>query len=244
MPAILQTFNKIIALSGQFSAAFTRFTGKILRIFAKRKPGWIGCGIFILFALIWLFGLITSQSRLRFACDFFMLGTLFIMLIGFGGRHKQVLLQEKRQAAIALKQKNYDQTEEKFRQNSTDIAKSIDEAATSVTTAWQDALKANQQKKKSQSQNKEAPLSPSKAVSQAFKDEKSQLEKSKKKLLKQYQYKNAKIKYASYKAVQKTELAYYNAVVRINGLTLAQYQKQVSRAKEKYDQAASELGPR
>lgn len=239
MPAILQTFNKIIALSGQFSAAFTRFTGKILRIFAKRKPGWIGCGIFILFALIWLFGLITSQSRLRFACDFFMVGALFIMLIGFGGRHKQVLLQEKRQAVIALKQKNYDQTGEKFRQNSTDIAKSIDEAATSVTTAWQDALKANQQKKKSQSQNKKAPLSPSKAVSQAFKDE-----KSKKKLLKQYQYKNAKIKYASYKAVQKTELAYYNAVVRINGLTLAQYQKQVSRAKEKYDQAASELGPR
>ncbi|UYX13516.1 hypothetical protein OKX59_03905 [Lactobacillus delbrueckii subsp. indicus] len=182
-----------------------------------------------------------------------MLGTLFIMLIGFGDRHKQVLLQEKRQAAIALKQKNYDQTGEKFRQNSTDIAKNIDEAATSVTTAWQDALKANQQKKKSQSQNKKAPLSPSKAVSQAFKDEKSQLEKSKKKLLKQadllallkqYQYKNAKIKYASYKAVQKTELAYYNAVVRINGLTLAQYQKQVSRAKEKYDQAASELGPR
>lgn len=237
MPAILQTFNKIIALSGQFSAAFTRFTGKILRIFAKRKQGWIGCGIFILFALIWLFGLITSQSRLRFACDFFMVGALFIMLIGFGGRHKQVLLQEKRQAAIALKQKNYDQTGEKFRQNSTDIAKSIDEAATSVTTAWQDALKANQQKKKSKS--KKAPLSPSKAVSQAFKDE-----KSKKKLLKQYQYKNAKIKYASYKAVQKTELAYYNAVVRINGLTLAQYQKQVSRAKEKYDQAASELGPR
>ena len=237
MPAILQTFNKIIALSGQFSAAFTRFTGKILRIFAKRKPGWIGCGIFILFALIWLFGLITSQSRLSFACDFFMVGTLFIMLIGFGGRHKQVLLQEKRQAAIALKQKNYDQTGEKFRQNSTDIAKNIDEAATSVTTAWQDALKANQQKKKSKS--KKAPLSPSKAVSQAFKDE-----KSKKKLLKQYQYKNAKIKYASYKAVQKTELAYYNAVVRINGLTLAQYQKQVSRAKEKYDQAASELGPR
>ena len=147
MPAILQTFNKIIALSGQFSAAFTRFTGKILRIFAKRKPGWIGCGIFILFALIWLFGLITSQSRLRFACDFFMVGTLFIMLIGFGDRHKQVLLQEKRQAAIALKQKNYDQTGEKFRQNSTDIAKNIDEAATSVTTAWQDALKANQQKK-------------------------------------------------------------------------------------------------
>ncbi|MGZ1196340.1 hypothetical protein ACXO3Q_03415 [Lactobacillus delbrueckii subsp. bulgaricus] len=60
--------------------------------------GWIGCGIFILFALIWLFGLITSQSRLRFACDFFMVGALFIMLIGFGGRHKQVLLQEKRQA--------------------------------------------------------------------------------------------------------------------------------------------------
>lgn len=63
-------------------------------------------------------------------------------------------------------------------------------------------------------------------------------------LLKQYQYKNAKIKYASYKEVQKTQLAYYNAVVSINGLTLAQYQKQVSRAKEKYDQAASELGPR
>ena len=237
MPAILQTFNKIIALSGQFSAAFTRFTGKILRIFAKRKPGWIGCGIFILFALIWLFGLIPSRSRLRFACDFFMVGALFIMLIGFGGRHKQVLLQEKRQAAIVLKQKNYDQTGEKFRQNSTDIAKNIDEPATSVTTAWQDALKANQQKKKSRS--KKAPLSPSKAISQAFKDE-----KSKKKLLKRYQYKNAKIKYASYKAVQKTELAYYNAVVRINGLTLAQYQKQVSRAKEKYDQAASELGPR
>lgn len=156
MPAILQTFNKIIALSGQFSAAFTRFTGKILRIFAKRKPGWIGCGIFILFALIWLFGLITSQSRLRFACDFFMVGALFIMLIGFGGRHKQVLLQEKRQAAIALKQKNYDQTGEKFRQNSTDIAKSIDEAATSLTTAWQDALKANQQKKKSKSKSKKA----------------------------------------------------------------------------------------
>ena len=93
--------------------------------------------------------------------------------------------------------------------------------------------------KKKKSKSKKAPLSPSKAVSQAFKDE-----KSKKKLLKQYQYKNAKIKYASYKAVQKTELAYYNAVVRINGLTLAQYQKQVSRAKEKYDQAASELGPR
>lgn len=213
--------------------------------------GWIGCGIFILFAFIWLFGLITSQPHLRFACDFFLVGALFIMLIGFGGRHKQVLLQEKRQAAIALKQKNYDQTGEKFRQNSTDIAKSIDEAAASVTTAWQDALKANQQKKKSKS--KKAPLSPSKAVSQAFKDEKSQLEKGKKKLLKQadllallkqYQYKNAKIKYASYKAVQKTELAYYNAVVSINGLTLAQYQKQVSRAKEKYDQAASELGPR
>lgn len=157
MPAILQTFNKIIALSGQFSAAFTRFTGKILRIFAKRKPGWIGCGIFILFALIWLFGLITSQSRLRFACNFFMVGALFIMLIGFGGRHKQVLLQEKRQAAIALKQKNYDQTGEKFRQNSTDIAKNIDEAATSVTTAWQDALKANQQKKKSQNRTRKLP---------------------------------------------------------------------------------------
>lgn len=106
MPAILQTFNKIIALSSQFSVAFTRFTGKILRIFAKRKPA--------------------------------------------------------------------------------------------------DLLA----------------------------------------LLMQYQYKNAKIKYASYKAVQKTELAYYNAVVSINGLPLAQYQKQVSRAKEKYDQAASELGPR
>ena len=211
--------------------------------------GWIGCGIFILFALIWLFGLITSQPRLRFVCDFFFVGALFIMLIGFGGRHKQVLIQEKRQAAIALKQKNYDQTGEKFRQNSTDIAKSIDEAASSVTAAWQDALKANQQKKKS----RKSPVSPSKAVSQAFKDEKSQLNKSKKKLLKQadllallkqYQYKNAKIKYASYKEVQKTELAYYNAVVSINGLTLAQYQKQVSRAKEKYDQAAGELGPR
>lgn len=215
--------------------------------------GWIGCGIFILFALIWLFGLITSQPRLRFVCDFFLVGALFIMLIGFGARHKQILIQEKRQAAIALKQKNYDQTGEKFRQNSTDIAKSIDEAASSVTTAWQDALKANQQKKKKKSKNKKNPLSPSKAVSQAFKDEKSQLNKSKKKLLKQadllallkqYQYKNAKIKYASYKEVQKTELAYYNAVVSTNGLTLAQYQKQVSRAKEKYDQAAGELGPR
>lgn len=224
-----------------------------MTIFQYFILGWIGCGIFILFALIWLFGLITSQPRLRFACDFFMVGALFIMLIGFGGRHKQVLIQEKRQAAIALKQKNYDQTGEKFRQNSTDSAKSIDEAASSVTTAWQDALKANQQKKKKKSKKKKSPISPSKAVSQAFKDEKSQLNKSKKKLLKQgnllallkqYQYKNAKIKYASYKEVQKTQLAYYNAVVSINGLTLAQYQKQVSRAKEKYDQAASELGPR
>lgn len=219
-----------------------------MTIFQYFILGWIGCGIFTLFALIWLFGLITSQPRLRFACDFFMVGALFIMLIGFGGRHKQVLIQEKRQAAIALKQKNYDQTGEKFRQNSTDIAKSIDEAASSVTMAWQDALKANQQKKKSK--KKKSPISPSKAVSQAFKDEKSQLNKSKRKLLKQadllallkqYQYKNAKIKYASYKEVQKTQLAYYNAVVSINGLTLAQYQKQVSRAKEKYDQAASEL---
>lgn len=116
MPAILQTFNKIIALSGQFSAAFTRFTGKILRIFAKRKR---------------------ARARAR-------------------------KLPSPRLMA----------------------------------------------------------------------------------LLKQYQYKNSKIKYSSYKAVQKTELAYYNAVVSINGLTLAQYQKQVSRAKEKYDQAASELGPR
>lgn len=222
-----------------------------MTIFQYFILGWIGCGIFTLFALIWLFGLITSQPRLRFACDFFMVGALFIMLIGFGGRHKQVLIREKRQAAIALKQKNYDQTGGKFRQNSTDIAKSIDEAASSVTTAWQDALKANQQKKKSK--KKKSPISPSKAVSQAFKDEKSQLNKSKRKLLKQadllallkqYQYKDAKIKYASYKEVQKTELAYYNAVVSINGLTLAQYQKQVSRAKEKYDQAASELGPR
>lgn len=222
-----------------------------MTIFQYFILGWIGCGIFTLFALIWLFGLITSQPRLRFACDFFMVGALFIMLIGFGGRHKQVLIREKRQAAIALKQKNYDQTGGKFRQNSTDIAKSIDEAASSVTTAWQDALKANQQKKKSK--KKKSPISPSKAVSQAFKDEKSQLNKSKRKLLKQadllallkqYQYKNAKIKYASYKEVQKTQLAYYNAVVSINGLTLAQYQKQVSRAKEKYDQAASELGPR
>lgn len=222
-----------------------------MTIFQYFILGWIGCGIFILFALIWLFGLITSQPRLRFACDFLMVGALFVMLIGFGGRHKQVLIQEKRQAAIALKQKNYEQTGEKFRQNSTDIAKSIDEAASSVTTAWQDALKANQQKKKSK--KKKSPISPSKAVSQAFKDEKSQLNKSKRKLLKQgdllallkqYQYKNAKIKYASYKEVQKTELAYYNAVVSINGLTLAQYQKQVSQAKEKYDQAASELGPR
>lgn len=213
--------------------------------------GWIGCGIFILFALIWLFGLITSQPRLRFVCDFFMVGALFIMLIGFGARHKQIVIQEKRQAAIALKQKNYQQTGEKFRQNSTDIAKSIDEAASSVTTAWQDALKANQQKKKGKS--KKSPVSPSKAVSQAFKDEKSKLAKSKKKLLKQadllallkqYQYKNAKVKYASYQAVQKTELAYYNAVVSINGLTLAQYKKQVSRAKDKYDQAASELSTR
>lgn len=222
-----------------------------MTIFQYFILGWIGCGIFTLFALIWLFGLITSQPRLRFACDFFMVGALFIMLIGFGGRHKQVLIREKRQAAIALKQKNYDQTGGKFRQNSTDIAKSIDEAASSVTTAWQDALKANQQKKKSK--KKKSPISPSKAVSQAFKDEKSRLNKSKRKLLKQadllallkqYQYKNAKIKYASYKEVQKTQLAYYNAVVSINGLTLAQYQKQVSRAKEKYDQAASELGPR
>ncbi|MGM9905769.1 hypothetical protein [Lactobacillus sp.] len=213
--------------------------------------GWIGCGIFILFALIWLFGLITSQPRLRFVCDFFMVGALFIMLIGFGARHKQIVIQEKRQAAIALKQKNYQQTGEKFRQNSTGIAKSIDEAASSVTTAWQDALKANQQKKKGKS--KKSPVSPSKAVSQAFKDEKSKLAKSKKKLLKQadllallkqYQYKNAKVKYASYQAVQKTELAYYNAVVSINGLTLAQYKKQVSRAKDKYDQAASELSTR
>lgn len=222
-----------------------------MTIFQYFILGWIGCGIFILFALIWLFGLITSQPRLRFACDFFMVGALFVMLIGFGGRHKQVLIQEKRQAAIALKQKNYEQTGEKFRQNSTDSAKSIDEADSSVTTAWQDALKANQQKKKSK--KKKSPISPSKAVSQAFKDEKSQLNKSKRKLLKQadllallkqYQYKNAKIKYASYKEVQKTQLAYYNAVVSINGLTLAQYQKQVSQAKEKFDQAASELGPR
>ena len=101
------------------------------------------------------------------------------MLIGFGGRHKQVLLQEKRQTAIALKQK------EKSKKK---LLKQADLLA----------------------------------------------------LLKQYQYK----KYASYKAVQKTELAYYNAVVSINGLTLAQYQKQVNRAKEKYDQAAGELGPR
>lgn len=211
--------------------------------------GWIAVGVFAIFAMTWLIGLITDQPSLRFFCDFLMVIALFGMLVGFGGRYKQIRLANARKEAAALKRKTLTKAETAFKDRAQEAYDLISSSSNDISGSWSkavsDAKKAAKKAKTSKSKGKTKKttpktVSPSEAVSSAFKKHKDDIAKAQKLLTDQktyltriYQY-GAKANYQKYQTAEKKEVAYYNAVVSINKLTLPKYQEKVKTAKAKY----------
>ena len=211
--------------------------------------GWIAVGVFAIFAMTWLIGLITDQPSLRFFCDFLMVIALFGMLVGFGGRYKQIRLANARKEAAALKRKKLTKAETAFKDRAQEAYDLISSSSSDISGSWSkavsDAKKAAKKAKTSKSKSKTKKtttktVSPSEAVSSAFKKHKDDIAKAQKLLTDQktyltriYQY-GAKANYQKYQTAEKKEVAYYNAVVSINKLTLPKYQEKVKTAKAKY----------
>lgn len=211
--------------------------------------GWIAVGVFAIFAMTWLIGLITDQPSLRFFCDFLMVIALFGMLVGFGGRYKQTRLANARKEAAALKRKKLTKAETTFKDRAQEAYDLISSSSSDISGSWSkavsDAKKAAKKAKTSKSKSKTKKtttktVSPSEAVSSAFKKHKDDIAKAQKLLTDQktyltriYQY-GAKANYQKYQTAEKKEVAYYNAVVSINKLTLPKYQEKVKTAKAEY----------
>lgn len=211
--------------------------------------GWIAVGVFAIFAMTWLIGLITDQPSLRFFCDFLMVIALFGMLVGFGGRYKQIRLANARKEAAALKRKKLTKAETTFKDRAQEAYDLISSSSSDISGSWSkavsDAKKAAKKAKTSKSKSKTKKtttkaVSPSEAVSSAFKKHKDDIAKAQKLLTDQktyltriYQY-GAKANYQKYQTAEKKEVAYYNAVVSINKLTLPKYQEKVKTAKAEY----------
>lgn len=211
--------------------------------------GWIAVGVFAIFAMTWLIGLITDQPSLRFFCDFLMVIALFGMLVGFGGRYKQIRLANARKEAAALKRKKLTKAETAFKDRAQEAYDLISSSSNDISGSWSkavsDAKKAAKKAKTSKSKGKTKKttpktVSPSEAVSSAFKKHKDDIAQAQKLLTDQktyltriYQY-GAKANYQKYQTAEKKEVAYYNAVVSINKLTLPKYQEKVKTAKAKY----------
>ncbi|MDD6386087.1 hypothetical protein [Lactobacillus equicursoris] len=211
--------------------------------------GWIAVGVFAIFAMTWLIGLITDQPSLRFFCDFLMVIALFGMLVGFGGRYKQIRLANARKEAAALKRKKLTKAETAFKDRAQEAYDLISSSSNDISGSWSkavsDAKKAAKKAKTSKSKGKTKKttpktVSPSEAVSSAFKKHKDDIAKAQKLLTDQktyltriYQY-GAKANYQKYQTAEKKEVAYYNAVVSINKLTLPKYQEKVKTAKAEY----------
>ena len=203
------------------------------------------------FAMTWLIGLITDQPSLRFFCDILMVIALFSMLVGFGGRYKQIRLANARKEVAALKRKKLTKAETAFKDRAQEAYDLISSSNSDISGSWSkavsDAKKAAQKtktrKSKSKSKTKKTTtktVSPSEAVSSAFKKHKDDIAKAQKLLTDQktyltriYQY-GAKANYQKYQTAEKKEVAYYNAVVSINKLTLPKYQEKVKTAKAEY----------
>lgn len=211
--------------------------------------GWIAVGVFAIFAMTWLIGLITDQPSLRFFCDFLMVIALFGMLVGFGGRYKQIRLANARKEAAALKRKKLTKAETAFKDRAQEAYDLISSSSNDISGSWSkavsDAKKAAKKAKTSKSKGKTKKttpktVSPSEAVSSAFKKHKDDIAKAQKLLTDQktyltriYQH-GAKANYQKYQTAEKKEVAYYNAVVSINKLTLPKYQENVKTAKAEY----------
>lgn len=211
--------------------------------------GWIAVGVFAIFAMTWLIGLITDQPSLRFFCDFLMVIALFGMLVGFGGRYKQIRLANARKEAATLKRKKLTKAETTFKDRAQEAYDLISSSSSDISGSWSkavsDAKKAAKKAKTSKSKGKTKKttpktVSPSEAVSSAFKKHKDDIAKAQKLLTDQktyltriYQY-GAKANYQKYQTAEKKEVAYYNAVVSINKLTLPKYQEKVKTAKAEY----------
>ncbi|MDD6420433.1 MAG: hypothetical protein PUF91_03395 [Lactobacillus delbrueckii] len=213
--------------------------------------GWIAVGVFAIFAMTWLIGLITDQPSLRFFCDFLMVIALFGMLVGFGGRYKQIRLANARKEAAALKRKKLTKAETAFKDQAQAAYDLISSSSSDISGSWSNAVsdakkaakKAKTSKSKSKNKTKKTTtktVSPSEAVSSAFKKHKADITKAQKLLTGQktyltriYQY-GAKANYQKYQTAEKKEVAYYNAVVSINKLTLPKYQEKVKKAKAEY----------
>lgn len=211
--------------------------------------GWIAVGVFAIFAMTWLIGLITDQPSLRFFCDFLMVIALFGMLVGFGGRYKQIRLANARKEAAALKRKKLTKAETAFKDRAQEAYDLISSSSSDISGSWSkavsDAKKAAKKAKTSKSKSKTKKtktktVSPSEAVNSAFKKHKDDIAKAQKLLTGQktyltriYKY-GAKANYQKYQMAEKKEVAYYNAVVSINKLTLPKYQEKVKKAKAEY----------
>lgn len=211
--------------------------------------GWIAVGVFAIFAMTWLIGLITDQPSLRFFCDFLMVIALFGMLVGFGGRYKQIRLANARKEAAALKRKKLAKAETTFKDRAQEAYNLISSSSSDISGSWSkavsDAKKAAKKAKTSKTKSKTKKIttktiSPSEAVSSAFKKHKDDITQAQKLLTGQktyltriYQY-GAKANYQKYQTAEKKEVAYYNAIVSINKLTLPKYQEKVKTAKAEY----------
>lgn len=207
--------------------------------------GWIAVGVFAIFAMTWLIGLITDQPSLRFFCDFLMVIALFGMLVGFGGRYKQIRLANARKEAAALKRKKLTKAETTFKDRAQEAYDLISSSSSDISGSWSKAVSDAKKAKTSKSKGKTKKttpktVSPSEAVSSAFKKHKDDIAKAQKLLTDQktyltriYQY-GAKANYQKYQTAEKKEVAYYNAVVSINKLTLPKYQEKVKTAKAEY----------
>lgn len=210
--------------------------------------GWTGLGVFIAFGLCWICGLFTDLPRVRFFCDVMMVAALFMMLIGFGGRAKQVRLAQARQAAIVRQAKAYDQTGGKLVKKLTAAKEQSDGIQKHVAAKWQQSLSDYQKAVKAQQQKhgkhrKKLVYNPSKAVGNALTDKSESIKSAKKdlkeagkllgKLYQRRKNKKIKVSYQEYAAAVKQTVKYYNSTVTINQQTFREYVNKAQQEAEK-----------
>lgn len=217
--------------------------------------GWTGLGVLAIFGICWIYGLFTDLPRIRFFCDVMMVAALFMMLIGFGGRAKQLRLAQEREAAIIRQAKAYDQTGAKLLKQLTTVKKQTDGIQQHVAGKWQQSLtdyqaavKAQQKKKK---RSKKLVYNPSKVVGEAMTDKSKSIKSCQKELKaagkllgKLYQQRNNKkitVPYQDYSAALTQTVKYYNSAVTVNKLTCRKYVDKNRQAAEKTQAALAKL---
>lgn len=215
--------------------------------------GYFGAAVFAIAGLIWIDGAITRRSGLRFICDVFMVLSLFVMLIGFGGRAKQERLIAHRKARISRLKNNYHKNEKKFLSANKEATLQADQASSTIKKGWKTTLDKqvqlfNAYKKKRTKKNHQAwkNYDVGKKVSRTIEKQNNKFQTAKKYFdqeedylikLRKYDNKYVKYRFKTYYRINKLSADYLSTAEKCDGLSYQEYCNNVQKAKQKLENA-------